>query len=67
MQSFSLLEKLSSGWGFPYRSKVWHFFKDKKSLCKKHIITEYKEGGLLPSLNLYDKKCKICLERRKIK
>ncbi len=61
MSGFSLLKKLSKGWLFPYRSKSWHFFENKKSLCGKYIINEYQEGGLLPQLNLEDRKCKKCL------
>jgi len=60
-QSFSLLEKLTKGWFFPYYSKTWHYFINQKSLCKKYTISNYQEGGLLPSLNSFDRKCKKCL------
>jgi len=63
MQSYSLLEKLTKGWLFPYRSKAWHYFDNRVSLCGKHNITEYAEGGLLPCLNGFDRKCKKCLEK----
>ena len=61
---FSLLEKLTKGWLFPYQSKSWHYFINKKSLCGKYIINNYHEGGLLPFLNLFDKKCKKCLLKK---
>ena len=58
--TFSLLEKLSEGWGFPYRAKKAHYFINRKSLCNKHNISEYGEGRLLPQVN-WGEHCKKCL------
>jgi len=63
--SFSLLEHLTKGWFFPYKAKAWHYFEDKKSLCGKYTLSDWQEGGLLPCLNIFDKRCKSCLNLKK--
>ncbi len=64
MSSFSLLAKIDKGWRFVYRSKKAHYFENRQSLCNKHTISEYEEGGLLPFVNPSEY-CKQCLVKRK--
>ena len=59
-----LTEILKKGWAFPYRAKKAHYFVDRKSLCKKHEISESKEFGLLPSSMLRTNECcSVCLKK----
>ena len=60
MTSFSLLETITEGWRWVYRGKRAHYFINRQSLCNKHTITEYEEGGLLPAINPGEH-CKKCL------
>lgn len=65
MKKIKIFEELREGWGYPYRSKKAHYFIDKKSLCRKHTISEWEESGLLPTSTFSSKNqlCYVCMDK----
>jgi len=50
MGQMNLLEKLESGWLFPYRAKKAHYYQANTttSACGKHTMKESSKVGLIP-------------------
>ena len=51
------------GWSPVYRSLKWHYFLNRKSLCRRYVLTG--KSILTEGADDADTNCKLCMKRLK--